>query len=128
LIKICRLTLRLDMRQIVITSFFVGFLLVGCSSNFNEYRVDENGQMTKVGSFTGDELWKRLVDESISKELAGEKPEAGSSTWKDYWRGWYADIRLHPKPAWKPSDFKTSKDMVTYIKQQRAAKGLPTYE
>jgi len=92
------------------------------------YRVDPNGRVTKLGTVTADEHWKQLVSERISKELAGNKPEAGSPDWEQYWRTWYAGIRKHPKPAWRSSEFKTAEDMVTYMKQQRVAKGLPTYD
>ena len=116
-----------DMR-FTLLALLSGFLITGCSSGFTEWRADSNGHVTKVGTYTGDEYWKHLVDERISAELAGEKPEAGDPTWEVYWRTWYAGIRLHPKPAWRSSDFKTSEDMVSYIKQQRVAKGLPTYD
>jgi hypothetical protein len=116
-----------DMRSIFL-ALLVSLLITGCSSGFTEWRADSNGHVTKVGTFTGDEYWKHLVDERISAELAGQKPEGGSRDWEDFWRVWYADIRLEKKPAWKSSEFKTSEDMVTYIKQQRVAKGLPTYD
>jgi len=114
--------------RIIIIALFAGLLLTGCSSGFTEWRVDLNGQMTKVGTFTDDDYWKRLVDQRISAELAGQKPEAGSPDWEHYWRNWYAGIRQHPKPAWRSSEFKTSEDMVAYMKHQRVAKGLSPYD
>ena len=37
-------------------------------------------------------------------------------------------LRRKKKPPFKSASFKTSEEMVTYIKEKRRAKGLPTYE
>src|SRR2546430_1400464 len=74
---------------------------------------------------TEDDGWKELVDERISEELAG-KPEGVN--WEDFWRRWYRNIRTLRKPVMKSSIFQTTEDMVTYIKQRRAERGLPVYD
>ncbi len=75
-----------------------------------------------------DVYWKERVNERIAAELANEKPEAGYDTWQNYWRWWYSVLRRKKKPAFKSQEFRTSEDMVNYIKDQRRAKNLPTYE
>ena len=75
-----------------------------------------------------DEYWKERVDERIAAEIKKEKPEAGYDTWQNYWRWWYSVLRRKKKPPFKSQTFKTSEEMVIYIKEKRHAKGLPTYE
>ena len=92
-----------------------------------EYRTDRAGTVA-VTNVSEDQYWKERVDERIAAEIAHEKPEAGYDTWQNYWRWWYSVLRRKKKPAYKSQEFKTSEDMVNYIKERRRAKGLPTYE
>lgn len=111
-----------------ITALLFATLLSGCTPMVTSYSIEPGGRVTKLGTMTADDDWKQVVAKRIDKEMSGEPAEAGHSTWATYWPWWYTNIRRKPKPAWRSSDFKTSEDMVTYIKQQRARKGLPTYE
>jgi hypothetical protein len=92
-----------------------------------EYSTNPGGQTT-MKTVTEEEYWKERVDERIAAEIKKEKPEAGYDTWQNYWRWWYSVLRRKKKPPFKSETFKTSEDMVNYIKQQRRAKGVPTYE
>ena len=92
-----------------------------------EYQTDTGGH-TSVKNVTEEEYWKERVDERIAAEIAKEKPEAGYDTWQNYWRWWYSVLRRKKKPPFKSESFKSSADMITYIKEKRRAKGLPTYE
>ena len=92
-----------------------------------EYNTDTSGHVS-VTNVTEDAYWKERVSERIAAEIAHEKPEAGYDTWQNYWRWWYSVLRRKKKPAYKSREFRTSEDMVNYIKEQRRAKGLPTYE
>jgi len=119
------------MRPIIITTVLATLLLVGCKSNdteITEMHVDNAGILIQGDTYTRDELWMRKVNETISNESHGEKPPDGFPKWEQFWRATYSGIRAQPKPAWHPSHFKTSADMVTYIKQQRSAKKLPAYD
>src|SRR5215468_2963109 len=106
-------------------------LLVGCTEihrrTIREYRTDTTGHTT-MSNVTEEQYWKERVDERIAAEIAKEKPEAGYDTWQNYWRWWYSVLRRKKKPPFKSDTFKTSEDMVNYIKEKRHAKGLPTYE
>jgi len=104
-------------------------LLAGCSGHrtIREYRTDESGHAI-VSNVSEDQYWKERVDERIAAEIAKEKPESGYDTWQNYWRWWYSVLRRKKKPPFKSEEFKTSEDMVNYIKEKRRAKGLPTYE
>jgi hypothetical protein len=92
-----------------------------------EYNTDQTGRVS-VTNVSEDQYWKERVDERIAAEIAHEKPESGYDTWQNYWRWWYSVLRRKKQPAYKSKEFKTSQDMVNYIKEQRRAKGLPTYE
>jgi hypothetical protein len=92
-----------------------------------EYNTDQAGHVS-VTNVTEDVYWKERVHERIAAEIAHEKPEAGYDTWQNYWRWWYSVLRRKKKPAFKSQEFRTSEEMVNYIKQERRAKGLPTYE
>src|SRR5882724_2917570 len=82
----------------------------------------------KRGDTHPDESWKRTEDRRIEAELAGRKPEAGKTTWREYWKWSYTNIRRHPgPPAWKPTQFKNGDEMVAYIEDRRKARGLPAY-
>src|SRR4051812_23383675 len=106
-----------------LTPFVVlAWLVYGCTPTVTSYRVDPDGRITRLETVGADEHWKQLVAERIGKEMRGEPAEAGHSTWATYWQWWYANLRRQPKPAWRSSEFKTSEDMVTYIKEQRASK------
>jgi len=114
---------------------FIALLLIAaflpaCSIHrptIREYQTDTGGH-TSVKNVTEEEYWKERVDERIAAEIAKEKPEAGYDTWQNYWRWWYSVLRRKKKPPFKSNEFKTSADMVNYIKDKRRAKGLPTYE
>ncbi|MBE7158176.1 MAG: hypothetical protein INR62_07040 [Rhodospirillales bacterium] len=104
------------------------FLLVGCAETVTEYRPGSDGRYHKVGTFTPDESWKRRVNEEIAQEKAGTLQKPSYETTKQYWQSRYRGIRSHPGVGWKSAEFKTSEDLVSYIKQQRRAAGLPTYD
>jgi hypothetical protein len=87
------------------------------------------GKQKKVGTFTFDQIWKRTVDQRIAAELAHQRPDFTMVTsWKQEWQQWYATLRSKKGVGWNPSEFKSSEDMVRYIKQKRRAKGLPIYD
>jgi hypothetical protein len=121
--------LKIFSRRIAATLLVVTFL-PACEIHrrtIREYNRDPAGRVS-VTNVTEDQYWKERVDERIAAEIAHEKPEAGYDTWQNYWRWWYSVLRRKPKPAYKSQEFKTSEEMVTYIKEKRRAKGLPTYE
>jgi len=114
----------------LIAILLLAALLPACDIHrrtIREYHTDQGGRVS-VSNVTEDEYWKEKVDERIAAEIAKEKPEAGYDTWQNYWRWWYSVLRRKKKPPFKSESFKTSADMVTYIKEKRRAKGLPTYE
>ena len=114
----------------VIAVLLMATLLPACEIHrrtIREYNTDTSGHVS-VTNVTEDEYWKERVHERIAAEIAHEKPEAGYDTWQNYWRWWYSVLRRKKKPAYKSREFRTSDDMVNYIKEQRRAKGLPTYE
>jgi hypothetical protein len=92
-----------------------------------EYETDRTGR-TSVSNVTEEQYWKERVDERIAAEIAHQKPEAGYDTWQNYWRWWYSVLRHKKKMPFKSGEFKRPEDLVTYIKERRRAKGLPTYE
>ena len=94
-----------------------------------EHRREPGGLFTQQ-TFTEDQYWTHLVDQRIAAEAAGQKPEreTGHEKWSTFWPWWYSVIRRKPKPTWKSKQFKTSEDMVNYIKEKRRAKGLPLYD
>ena len=98
-----------------------------CTDTVTEYRVDPSGKVTSR-TLTSDESWKQRVEHSIDLEVAGNKPPGGQASWEVLWRGWYENIRKQPGPPWKPSEFKTSEDMVRYMKARLVARGLPAYD
>ena len=114
----------------LIVALLIAAALFGCEIHprtIREYRAGPAGTATLV-NVSEDQYWKERVDERIANELKREKPEGGHQTWKDYWQWWYSVLRRKPKPTWKSKEFKTSEDLVNYIKEKRRAKGLPTYE
>ncbi len=114
----------------IIAVLLVATLLPACEIHrrtIREYNTDQGGRVS-VTNVTEDQYWKERVDERIAAEIAHEKPEAGYDTWQNYWRWWYSVLRRKKKPAYKSHEFKTSEEMVNYIKDKRRAKGLPTYE
>ena len=120
---------RLHSRRII-ALLLATTLLVGCEIHrrtIREYRTDEAGHTT-MSNVTDEQYWKERVDERIAAEIAKEKPEAGYDTWQNYWRWWYSVLRRKKRPAFKSDEFKSSADLVNYIKEKRRAKGLPTYE
>ena len=92
-----------------------------------EYQTGPGGHVS-VNNVTEEQYWKERVDERITSEIKKEKPESGYDTWESYWRWWYGVIRKKKKPPFKSESFRTSEDMVNYIKDKRRAKGLPTYD
>ncbi len=104
------------------------FLSASCTETVTEYRPGSDGRYHKVGTFTPDESWKRLVNERIAHEKAGTLQKASYETIKQYWQTWYRGIRSNSDVGWKSSEFKTPEDLVTYIKEQRRAASLPTYD
>ena len=121
--------LKISARRIIGALLVVAFL-PACDLHrrtIREYRTDRAGAVS-VNNVTEDQYWKERVDERIAAEIAHEKPEAGYDTWQNYWRWWYSVLRRKKKPAYKSREFKTSEDMVIYIKEKRRARGLPTYE
>lgn len=116
--------------QRIIAILLVAAFLPACDIHrrtIREYNTDRTGHVS-VTNVTEDQYWKERVDERIAAEIAHEKPEAGYDTWQNYWRWWYSVLRRKRKPAFKSREFKTSEDMVLYIKEKRREKGLPTYE
>src|SRR6266545_3272130 len=114
----------------VIAIMLIPVLLAGCEIHrrtIREYRTDETGRTT-MNTVTEEQYWKEKVDERIAAEIAKEKPESGYDSWQNYWRWWYSVLRRKKKPPFKSDEFKTSQDMINYIKEKGRAKGLPTYE
>src|SRR6266404_409353 len=112
----------------IIAGLLAAILLTGCGSRtIREYQTDQAGH-TSVKNVSEEDYWKERVDERIAAEIKKEKPEAGYDTWQNYWRWWYSVLRRKKQPPFKSTDFKTSEDMVNYIKDKRRAKGLPTYD
>ena len=112
-----------------VIALLIAASLVDCRTpTITEHRFDPSSPGAQT--FTEDEYWKHLVDLRVAAESAGQKPEAksGHEEWSTFWPWWYSVIRRKPKPTWKSKEFKTSEDMVNYIKEKRRAKGLPTYE
>lgn len=101
--------------------------LLGCTHDVVEYR-NEPESGVSVNRITQDQYWKRQVDDHIRAELAGQEPEAGYETWREYYAWWYGVLRRKSKPPWKSREFKTSEDLVNYIKETRRARGLRSYE
>ena len=117
-------------KQFIIGLLLAATLLSGCDIHrrtIREYSTDQAGHTT-VKNVTEEEYWKERVDERIAAEIKKEKPEAGYDTWQNYWRWWYSVLRRKKKPPFKSDSFKTSEDMVNYIKEKRRAKNLPTFE
>ncbi len=102
-------------------------LLIGCTQRVIEYRADPESGVS-VSKLSQDEYWKRQVDDHIKAEVAGQQPEAGYETWREYYQWWYGVLRRKSKPTWKSREFKTSEDLVNYIKEKRRVKGLRGYE
>jgi len=117
-------------KQFIVVLLLAATMLSSCEIHqrtVREYNTDPSGH-TSVKNVTEDEYWKERVDERIAAEIKKEKPEAGYDSWQNYWRWWYSVLRRKKKPPFKSDSFKTSQEMVNYIKDKRRAKGLPTYE
>jgi len=120
---------RIHSRRIIAGLLLVA-LLPACEIHkrtIREYQTDPSGR-TSLKTVTEEEYWKERVDERITAEVKKEKPEAGYDSWQNYWRWWYSVLRRKKKPPFKSESFKTSEDMVTYIKEKRQARGLPAYD
>jgi hypothetical protein len=111
----------------IIALSIISASLVSCTHSLVEYRA-EPGSSASVSKLTEDEYWKRHVDDHIAAEKAGQGPEAGYATWREYYQWWYGVLRKKSKPPWKSREFKTSEDLVNYIKERRRAKGLRPYD
>jgi hypothetical protein len=76
------------------------------------------------------DAWKRRIEKNVVRQQAHEKPPvAADITWKEYWVSWYSFLRQPNRGLpWKGSEFKTSEDMIRYVKGRLKAHGLPTYE
>ena len=111
----------------VLASLITTALLIGCTQRVIEYRADPESGVS-VSKLSQDEYWKRQVDDHIKAEVAGQQPEAGYETWREYYEWWYGVLRRKSKPTWKSREFKTSEDLVNYIKEKRRVKGLRGYE
>jgi hypothetical protein len=117
-------------KPLFIALLLLAIFLSACAIHrptIREYQTDQSGQ-TRMKNVTEEQYWKERVDERIAAEIAKEKPEAGYDTWQNYWRWWYSVLRRQKKPPFKSTEFRTSDDMVNYIKEKRRAKNLPTYE
>jgi hypothetical protein len=127
--KASNFTMRIIALRRIIALMLIPALLLGCSGHrtIREYRTDQSGQTT-MSTVSEEQYWKERVDERIAAEIAKEKPESGYDTWQNYWRWWYSVLRRKKKPPFKSEQFRTSDDMINYIKEKRRAKGLPTYE
>ena len=113
----------------LVIALFMLWGVAGCSNTVTEYTLDSHGGVTSVETLTPDESWKRTEDRRIEAELAGRKPEAGKTTWREYWKWSYTNIRRHPgPPAWKPTQSKNGDEMVAYIEDRRKARGLQAYD
>lgn len=113
----------------IITALVITASIVGCEIHprtIREYRVGPGGIPT-VSDVSEEQYWKERVDERTANELAGKKPES-HETWREYYQWWYSVLRRKSKAPFKSAQFKTSEDMVNYIKEKRRAKGLPPYE
>ena len=111
----------------IMTACVISALLIGCEQRLVEYR-SEPASGASISTLTQDEYWKRQVDDHIAAELAGQEPEAGYATWREYYEWWYGVLRRKARPPWKSREFKISEDLVNYIKERRRAKGLRSYE
>ena len=68
------------------------------------------------------------VDQSIAREQSTGHPGTSHQSAKDYWQHWYRGLRSSPEVGWHPSEFKSSDELIAYIKQKRRERGLPTYD
>lgn len=116
------------MKCLFLLILLAAMITTGCSNHVAEYQIDRNGRVRKTGTFTPDEAWKRTEEQRIEAEIAGNNPEAGIKTWRDYLQWSYTNIRRNPKPPWKPTQFKTTDEMVQWIEDRRIARGLPPYD
>ncbi len=75
-----------------------------------------------------DEAWMKFINRQVAEEALGHKPPTKSNIkWKEYWRSWFDEIRMSRGMPWRDSRFKTKEEMIAYIKNQRKAHGLPSY-
>ncbi len=93
------------------------------------YHYDGKTGLTRTGRFSMDDIFKQLVDERIADELAHRGPDYRTpATTKEAWQNWYRILRHERTVGWQSSEFKTSNDLIRYIRQRRHARGLPTYD
>ena len=112
-----------------ITIFLVWVVTACGPSMVTQYR-SVDGRLVPTARFTQDELWKNSVQENIKAELAGKPPPKHYSSWKESWVAWYALLRS-PEfhlPGWRSAEFKNAEEMAAYIRRERRAHGLPTYD
>ena len=104
------------------------FLLSGCAERITAYEPGSDGRYHKVGTFTPEESWKRMINKEIAQERAGTLKKEPYATVGQYWQHYYRVLRDTPDSGWKSLGLPTSEAMVAYIKQQRREAGLPTYD
>ena len=104
------------------------FLLTGCAETVTEYAPGSDGRYHKVGTFTPEESWRRMIDKEIAQERAGTLQKGPYATAREYWQHYYRLMRSYSDADWKSLGMETSVDRVAYIKQKRREAGLPTYD
>jgi len=121
--------------SLIATAALVAVSSTGAMVQSNEprsgtvYHYDRKTGLTRAGRFSFDDIFKQLVDQRIADELAHRGPDYRTpASTREAWNNWYRSMRQKPKPAWQSSEFKTSEDLVRYIKQRRRARGLATYD
>jgi hypothetical protein len=93
------------------------------------YHYDAKTGLTRTGRFSMDDIFKQLVDQAIADELAHRGPDYRTpATTKEAWQNWYRSLRHERTVGWHSAEFKTSEDLIRYIRQRRRARGLPTYD
>src|ERR1041384_6534854 len=101
----------------------------GVPAQATVYHYDRAHGLPNRGVVTLEDFWKQMVNQRIALEAAGKRPDnLAVASWRQEWQEWYAILRHQRTPGFASSDFKTSEDMIAYIKRQRRAKGLPTYD
>ena len=107
---------------------FVALVVVVTLAPVTTHCRTPRGEPTYSGNLD-DNAWKRHIETQVRRQAAGEKPACHDKcSWRQYWIGWYDEIRISSGLPWPGSQFKTHEDMIRYIKAHLKARGLPTYE